>query len=250
MRCLVVVLTLAFAALGCQGQPVALLEDPDAILAAAATSTAAATSVRADLTVEGRLALDMFGAGAAPIDLRDTTLQADLDLRTGLGRIAFSSPGLLGMTGEAILANDGTYVRTSMSGAKYLFLPGETVPEDPLKGVGDLLARTDLDPLKGDDVPCAGGTCYTLTIQLTPDELAALGGAPLPTDLPVPMPDLSAASVDLTLHIEQATTRLSDASIKAALGELGEVTIVSTFTHWNEPFTISVPPADQVEGAG
>jgi uncharacterized lipoprotein YbaY len=54
----------------CQGSSVKLLSDPNEILAAAATSTAAATSVHVDLTADGKVALDPLGTGSAtPIDL-------------------------------------------------------------------------------------------------------------------------------------------------------------------------------------
>ena len=117
----------------------------------------------------------------------------------------------------------------------------------------DLLARTDLQPTKGADVPCAGGTCYTVTLHLDAEDLGALtGGAALPSTLPIPLPipDLAGAGVDLTLQIEQATTRLSGATATLDLGDTGDLTIEGTFTKWNEPVQIAAPPADQVETAG
>jgi hypothetical protein len=56
--------------------------------------------------------------------------------------------------------------------------------------------------------------------------------------------------VDLTLHIDQATTRVSDATAVVDLGDLGKLTVQGTFTKWNEPVQIAPPPADQVESAG
>jgi hypothetical protein len=247
------VAALALAVVGCQGQPVALLDDPDEILAAAATTTAAATSVRVDLGVEGTIAFDPMGTGVgAPVDLRDTKVTADLDLTTGNGRVAFSSPGLLGITGEAIITTDAMYVMTSMTGPKYQVSPIDDAAtrENPLKGLTDFLARADLDPMKGDDVPCAGGTCYTLTVQLTAAQLAALAGGALPSDLGLPVPDVANATVDLVIHIEQSTRRVSDIAAKAALGDVGDLTVQGTFTHWNESFQIRVPSPEMVEGTG
>ena len=56
----------ASVALGaCQAGPAApTLTDPDAILAAAVTTTAAAKSVRIDATADGTVSLDLLGAGA------------------------------------------------------------------------------------------------------------------------------------------------------------------------------------------
>jgi len=246
-----VALPLALAVAACQGQPVVLLDDPDLILAAALASTTAATSVHLDLTAEGTVALDPLGTGAgAPIDLRDTTAAADLDLRTGRSRTTFSSPGLLGIAGEAIVVEDAMYIKTTFTGPLYTSTVLPQPPENPLRGLTDLLGRTDLDPVKGADAPCAGGSCYALTIRLTPDKLAGLGGAELPTDLPIPLPDVSDAAIDLTLHVEQSTTRLAGITAAVDLGDLGDVALQATFTRWNESVSIVAPPGDQVGGTG
>ena len=237
----------------CQGQPVNLLTDPNQILAAAATNAASATSAHVDLTAGGTVSLDPLGTGAGtPIDLSGTTLNADLDLRNAKTRATFSAPNLLGLAGEVIVA-DAVYLKSTLTGPKYRSTPLTGTSEPPLKGLTDLLARTDLQPTKGADAPCAGGTCYTLTMQIDPSDLGALGGvaAALPSALPIPLPapDVSDAKVDLTLHIDQATTRLSDAIAAVDLGETGKLTLQGTFTRWNEPVNISAPPADQVEPA-
>ena len=235
----------------CQGQPVKLLTDPNEILAAAATTAASATSVHVDVAIDGTVAIDPLGTGsAAPIDLRDTTLNADLDLQNGKTKATFTAPALIGLAGEVIVA-DAVYVKSTLTGPKYRSTPIEGTPQSPLKGLTDLLARADLAPTKGADAPCPGGTCYTLHVTLDAAELGALlGGVTLPTDLPVPMPDVSVSTIDLTLHIEQTTTRLADATATIDLGDTGNVTLQATFTKWNESVQIGPPPADQVEPAG
>ena len=243
-------LVLAIAA--CQGQPVTLLDDPNAILAAAATTTSAATSVHVDLTADGTVTIDPLGTGVgAPIELSGTTAAADLDLQGGEARATFSAPGVLGLAGEAIVADGTAYIKTTLTGPKFRATPVGQSSEQPLSGLADLLARTDLDPVKGADVPCAGGTCYTVDVQLTAAELGGLvgGSLQLPANLPIPIPDLSDATVDLTLQVEQATTRLSGITAELHLGELGDPTLQATFSKWNEPVTINPPPADQVEPA-
>ena len=231
----------------CQGQPVDLLTDPNEILAAAATTAASATSAHVDVAVEGTVAIDPLGTGsAAPIDLRDTTLNADLDLQNGKTKATFAVPALIGLAGEVIVA-DAVYLKTTVTGPKYRKTPIEGTSQSPLKGLTDLLARADLAPTKGADAPCPGGTCYTLSIKLDGAELGALlGGVSLPTDLPLPIPDIAVSTVDLTLHIEQRTTRLADATAIIDLGDTGELTLQATFTKWNEGVQIAAPPADQV----
>jgi hypothetical protein len=72
----------------------------------------------------------------------------------------------------------------------------------------------------------------------------------LPANLPIQVPDLANAGIDLTLHVDQATTRLSDVHAVVHLGAVGEPSVDLTFTKWNEPPSIAAPPADQVEPAG
>lgn len=231
----------------CQGQPVNLLTDPNEILAAAATTAASATSVHVDVAVDGTVAIDPLGTGsAAPFDLRDTTLNADLDLQDGKTKANFAAPALIGLAGEVIVA-DAVYLKSTLTGPKYRKTPVEGTTQSPLKGLTDLLARADLAPTKGADAPCPGGTCYTLAIKLDAPELGALlGGVSLPSDLPLPIPDIAVSTVDLTLHIEQRTTRLADATATIDLGDTGKLTLQATFTKWNDGVQIAPPPADQV----
>ena len=233
----------------CQGQPVELLTDPNEILAAAATTAASGTSVHADVAVDGTVAFDPLGTGSgAPIDLRDTTLNADLDLQNGKTKATFAAPALIGLAGEVIVA-DAVYLKTTLTGPKYRKTAIDGTPQSPLKGLTDLLARADLAPTKGADAPCPGGTCYTLQVNLDAAEMGALlGGIALPSDLPMPIPDIAVSTVDLTLHIEQRTTRLADATATIDLGDTGKVTLQATFTKWNESVQIAPPPADQVDG--
>jgi hypothetical protein len=255
MRRLLTALLVSSAILAaCQGPQVKLLDDPKAIVAAAVSATTAATSVHADLKASGKVSLDVLGSGSGvPVDLKDTTASADIDLKNVELRATFAVPGVLGVAGEVIVADGAMYLKTTLTGPKYkkTTLPAQT--ELPLSGLTDLLSRPELQPTKGADAPCAGGTCYTLTMNLTADELQGLigeGTPAAPGNLPIPMPDLSSATVDLTLHIEQTTNHISDLTAVVNLGEAGSVTLDATFTRWNEPVTISAPPPDQVETAG
>lgn len=257
---IVVALVATLVVAACQSQPAQLLTDPKAILGAAAATAATATSVRVDLRATGAIAIDPLGTGAGvPVKLDGTTATADIDIAGRDTRATFSVPGLLGIAGE-IIAIDGTsYLKSTLTGPQYqvtdVIDPGATGSEPPegmLDGLVDLLSRPGLDPVKGDDAPCAGGTCYTITIALTADELAALGAGDLqlPTDLPIPLPDLAGATVDLTIRVEQTTTRLSGLTADLGLGDIGEVSTELTFSKWGEPVSIAAPPPDQIAPAG
>jgi hypothetical protein len=251
--------------LACQSQPVKLLTDPKEILATAALTTASAKSVHVDLTVDGPIRIDLLGTTSGALDLKGTTAALDVDLAGNKLHATFASPQLMSLVGELIALDGTAYLKSSFTGPKYLSQPvaspaaASPVPSaNPLAGISELLARSDLKPVKGDDVPCAGGTCYTVTLHLTAAELAALGGSgttgggPLPSipALPgLPTAGLEDASADLVILVEQASTRLSGIDAKLDLGDTGTPHIVATFTKWNEPVTVTAPPSDQVQPA-
>jgi hypothetical protein len=245
------------------------MTDPSAILQAAVSNTATATSVHLDATLDGSLSLDVLGTGVAtPMQLKGTTANADIDFANKAGRATFSAPGLLGIAGEAIVVDGTAYLKSTLTGAQYQQIPlGGAVAQMPspdpsamasmLAGLDEALAQPGVDPAKGADVECGTKTCYTVTIELTADELAALqgesGGAlPLPSALPIPIPlpsDLSDATVDLTFRVEQDTNNLAGIDAAIGLGEAGQLTSTITFSKWNEPVTVTAPPADQVKPA-
>ena len=225
----IVVVALVVAA--CQTGPTApALTDPRAILAAAVTTAGAASSVRIDATADGTVALDLGFGAPSDVDLSGTTVSADLDLEAGDARATFSAPNLLGITGELIAVDGTSYVKTSLTGPKYLVQPIDSAAPTPSGGTSatfiqdltDFLANPALDPVKGEDVACGNTTCYRVDISLTPDELAALGVGDLETPtglpIPVPIPDLSAATVDLSVLVAKDTTRLTGIEASVDLG--------------------------------
>ena len=243
------------------------LSDPVAIVEAAATQAASSQSVHVDVTADGTLQLDITGTGAgAPIQLTDSTASLDLDLAAGTAKATFALPGILGLRGELIAVDGSTYIKTSLTGPLYqkstaadAGVPDPSGSPDPssvlamLTEVRTALARPGVDPVKGADVACGSGTCYTVMIQLTPAELSALGvdpGAlPLPGDLPIPVPDIGDQTIDLTIRVDKTTTRLAGLTANVAGGAAGDLNAELTFSKWDEALTISAPPADQVAGS-
>ena len=257
----VVALSLALGA--CQSAPPPPeLTDPRAILAAAVTTTTAAKTVRIDATADGTVALDLLGIGtASTLELTGTTASADLDLEAGDARATFSAPNLLGLSGEVIAFDGTTYLKSTLTGRLYQVQPGVDVPTPSgetratvLKGITDILANPTIDPLKKDDEPCGSATCYRVDITLTPADLAVLGvgDIALPSGLPIPiqLPDVTSATVDLRVLVAKDTTRL--ASLKAAidLGGAGTPVVELTFSKWDEPVSITAPPPDQLTPSG
>lgn len=252
----------------CGTPPAPELTDPVAILEAAATQATTAQTVHVDVTAEGQLALDLTGAGSgAPIDLADTTASVDLDIAEGAAKATFAIPGLLGLRGELIAVDGAAYVKTSLTGPLYtqtavgdVDTPPDASTPDPsaiaqmVTQLREVLTRPGVDPVKGEDVPCGTATCYTVTIQLTPAELAALGAdmgdLPVPTGLPIPIPDLADQTIDLTLRVAKDTTRLAGLTLAIGGGATGDLTAELTFSKWDEDLTITAPPADQIQPGG
>lgn len=267
---LALALPLAGILAACGGTPPAPdLTDPVSIVEAAVREFAEAEAVHIDIAADGELALDPTGTGGgAPIQLTDTTAAIDLDLRDGDAKATFAAPGLLGLRGELIAVDGEAFIKTTLTGAQYQRMPldeaGEALPDgatpDPsaiaemLREVRDALEQPGVDPVLGQEVTCGSGSCYVVTMQLTPDELAALGAdsgeLPVPSGLPVPMPDLGDQTIDVALLVDKATTRLASMTLGVAGGEAGDITAELTFSSWDEDPGITAPPADQVAPAG
>ena len=200
-------LTLLLAA--CGGPAASPLTDPTAILQAAATQMSTAKTVHVDITADGQLGLDLMGTGAGQaLPLSGTTASIDADLADQDLQLTFALPGLLGLRGDVIVVDDTAYAKTSLTGELYQSMPLDSagVPStgaspDPsavaeaMSGLAEALAQPGVDPTKGEDVQCGSKTCYTVDIELTAEELAALeqaggGEVPLPSGLPIPLPSL------------------------------------------------------------
>lgn len=257
---LVVVTLATLAVVACNATPApSLLSDPTAILTAAATNASTAAGVHVDVAASGKLPIDLTGAGArAGIDLTGTTASVDVDLAGSDLHATFAAPGLLGVRGEVIVVDGSTYLKTTLTGPLYQRQGTTTTVPTPsadpaamLKGLQDLLAQPGIDPVKGADVACGNATCYTVEVELTPAELAALtaGGGALPSGLPIPIPSLDQATVDLTFKVDQATTRLAGLTAIVGFNAENAATVEATFSKWNEAVTVSPPPPDQIAPA-
>jgi hypothetical protein len=247
---------------GACGPSLPALSDPAEIITAGLASTEAARTVHLEVVVEGELTIALPGSTGpgTTIKLGGTSASADVDMAGGKAHATFAAPGLLILSGEAIQIGTTSYVRTSLGGPKFEVIEAtDALPVDPtgasgiFDNLGDLLLADGVVPTKGEDVDCGGKTCYTVTIALTGDELAALGGgvgAPIPGELPIDLPiDLDALSVALTVRVEQDTHRLAGVGAVVSLGDMGSLTMDVTASNWDQPMNISPPPADQVKSA-
>ena len=251
-----VALIAAFAVLvsACGGStPGPTLTDPTAIITAALTSTKGAKSVRIDGTMDGKatIALPFAGRAAAPVDLTGATVSADLDMTAGSLRATFAAPGLLDVAGELIEVDRKGYLKTTLTGVQYRPIDvGRTLPLDPtgtsgfVAAIGDLLLAPGVDPVKGSDVTCGPGTCYSVSADLSASKLGAILG-PTADNLPI---DLAGAGVSITMWVEQSLPyHLAGIAITVTMADRSKLKLDLTFSKWDVPVSIGAPPADQVK---
>jgi hypothetical protein len=247
-------LTIVAAVASACGPSAPALTDPTEIVTAALTSTEAAKSVHMDVAVDGTATIALPGAGTsgAPIKLDGTTAAVDLDLANGAAKATFTAPALFNVTGEVIVVDGKAYLKTTLQGPQYQVVDlGQALAVDPtdtssmVDALGDFMLKPGVDPVKGDDVACGSAQCYTVTADLTAEELAALGGTAAPTGLPV---DLAGASLAVTVRVEKDLPHhLAGLNVAVTAGDGNVLTLDAIMSRWDEPVTITAPPADQVK---
>lgn len=230
------------------------LTDPVDILVQSVQTLNDVKSFRADVAVSGTVNVDAMGTGQAQaFSLDNTTAQLDVDVENTNAKATFSAPSLLGASGELIQIGNTSYVKTSFTGP--LYQKSESTEASAVEGATDMsdediaklreqLSKPEFAPTKGDDVACGDKQCYQVSIELTSDELQSISDE-LPTE-EVPT-DMSNANVNVTFQIEKDTLRPAGIDIVADMAEEGKLTVNVDFSNWDEPVSISAPPADQVQ---
>ena len=229
-----------------------ILTDPTEIITAALTSSEAATSVHLDASVDGVVPVTLPGGSASTeVTLNGTTANVDADLDDGEVRATFAVPGVMGLAGELIVADGTTYLRTTLTGSKFkVIADGASLPIDPtdtsglIDTLGDFLLQPGVDPVKGEDVACGGTQCYTVLVDLTAEELAAILGDSAGA-LPV---DIDGASLQMTVRVEQTLpNHLAGLSIVVGLPDGETLNAELTFSKWDQPVEITAPTADEID---
>jgi hypothetical protein len=240
----------------CGGQSAPALTDPTEILTKSIETMQEAKSVRVDVTLSGTITADPTGTGGlgSTFPLDGTTASADIDIAGGNARATFSVPAFLGLAGELIAVGGDAFVKTTLTGPLYQRMSsadGE-LPIDPsdvdgldLEELRTLLAKPELSPTKGDDVACGSKDCYTVVIDLSSAEIAALGGGDV-GDLDLPI-DVGNVGLNMVFQVEKDTLRLAGVAMVVAMGADGSLRLDVTLSRWDEAVSISPPPADQVQ---
>jgi hypothetical protein len=244
--------TIAFLAAACGTTPTGpALTDPREIVTAALKSTEDAKSVHLAATVDGEatVALPIGGGTGTSLDLTGTTASADIDFVKPAARATFALKAGLTVNGEVIAVDGKTYLKSTLTGPLYeesaagasLFDP--SIVGNLIDNLGDLLLQPGLDLVKGDDIACGSKQCYTVSAELTADDL----GATAMTGLPV---NLAGATVKITARVEKDLPyHLAGVTAVLSQPDGAKLTLDVTASKWDEPVTISAPPADQVKPA-
>ena len=228
------------------------LTDPTAIVTAALKATEAAKTVHVDLAVDGTASINLGlgGSTGTPIDVSGTTASADIDIARPAAKATFAVKAGVQVSGELIAVDGTTYLKTSLTGPLYVASPAGAQPVDPsqingvIDNLGDLLLKEGITLVKGDDVACGSKQCYTVSADLTAEQLGTSGlgsGAGLPIDL-------SGATLKLTVRVEKDLPyHLAGVTAVLSMTDGSKLTLDLTASKWDEPVTISAPPADQVK---
>ena len=250
---LVLAATVAILVAACNGGSSAPpLTDPAEIVTAALRSTEAAKSVHVEIAVDGKAAVALPGGSGTgvPVNLTGTTASADIDIANAAAKVTFKVPALFGLAGELIVVDGKTYLKTTVTGPLYTESAAGTAPLDPsnAKGMtdnlGDLLLKQGVVLVKGDDVACGTKQCYVVTADLTAEQLGSAGTGAA-SGLPV---DLTGASLKVTMRVEKDLPHhLAGVTAVLSMPSGSSVTAELAASKWDEPVSISAPPADQVK---
>jgi len=230
------------------------LADAPAVITAAMTSSQAAKSVHAQITVDGQAAVALpIGGATGSVDLTGTTASVDIDKANSAAHATFSVPGFLNLSGELIAVGGQAYLKTTLTGAQYRKVGSSTLPVDPsntngmLKSLGEFLLKPGVDPVKGQDVTCGSKQCYTVNVDLSAAQLTPLIGTAA-DGLPI---NLAGASLQMTLRVEKdLPNHLGGLHAKITMADGNVVNADATFSKWDEPVTVTAPPSEQIAPGG
>ena len=234
------------------------LTDPAEILTRGAEATSEADSFHVALAVTGGVTDPETGM-EMPLD--GVTVEGDVDLANEAAHITFAVPFLLGLGGEAIVLGQDTYVKTSLSGEKWIYTPASNKdepsaePTDPAAisdRITEFLATDGVSIEKLADEPCGEDTCYHVRLNISAEALAAHPDA---------MPDMGeygnlfpvdsfVGPVVVDLLFDHNGLWLRQVSTAAGDPESGDVGLTVTLGQYNESFDISAPPPDEVTEEG
>jgi hypothetical protein len=228
------------------GSQVPALTDAKEIISQGLQATSEAKSLHLDVTVTGDVTIPESGGS---FNLDGTTAGGDFDIANDRIRLTFEVPAIFGLTGEALQIGTDSYVRTSLTGPKYVksTVEDSSVPVDPDKAfaeVENFLNKEGVVSEKLDDVTCGDGTCYVVRLTI-PSSLLAEAGTSSDFD-----PSVIGESLVVNLQFDREDLRIRQAATDISAGEMGTLGLVVTFSKYDEAVEVSPPPSDEVTTEG
>ena len=233
------------------------LTDPAEIVTRGAQATVDAESFHVAVTLDGAVTDPETGA-SVPLD--GVTFEGDVDATGKSAHVSFAVPFLLGLNGEAIVLGEDVYVKSSLSGEKWVHTPATTedgpgpeptgppTAEEIADRVAEFLATEGVSAVKLADEECGDDTCYHVRITISAEAFAAhREDIPDMGEYGSLLPEGAFAGpmvVDLLfdrtgLWLRQLSTSFADEGTE-------EVSVTVTLSEYNASFEISPPPSDQI----
>ena len=239
---------LLLAACGQSAPPTPAL-DANQIITKGLEATTALKSFHLDVALDGQLTLPQLGG----VRLSDSTLGGDFDLAKKQAHVTFSLPKLFGLAGEVIATESATYIKTTLTGAKWQKqdnTAGGSIPEvqDPTKALAELgtfLKQDGVEAKKLADAKCGAANCYqvelTIPSALLDDAAGAAGTS---------ASDVIGEALVLNLQFDREKLYLTTVSTSIDSAQAGTFSATLSLSGFDQPVTISEPAAGDVDTSG
>jgi hypothetical protein len=244
------------------------ISDPQVLIGQSLGQAPTVTSFHFKVDLSGKVntsALSSASGGiglGGTLDLAGTSVEGDVDVKNQAAHVKLSAPGLLGLTGEAIVVNGDAYYKISLQGDKFTKVSLSSlmgglpisVPSALPSGSGDL---TDQVAQLRQQLQAAG-----VTATMMPDD--TIGGKPAyHVKVNLPLDKINAAlassgsdstanmkldSIGLDYWAYKDTLLPAKVEIQGSAASAGNLDVVVTITDYNKPVTITAPDPSQIQG--
>jgi hypothetical protein len=252
-RCLLPILAVALMLAACgtpSPSPTPAL-DARQVVTMGMQATAGLKSFHLSATATGTLQIPQLGGSG--LNLKGTTAEGDVDLAGRRVALHFAVPPLLNVEGDLLVVDDVAFIRTSLTGAKWMKQAasasgaGSPVP-DPGSLVDDVAAFLDkegVEARKLNDAACGDSTCYQVELTVPSallDDAASAAGATASGLLTEPL--------IVNLEFDRQTLYLTSASASIESAASGAFTLDLALSNFDATTSITPPPSDQVDESG
>jgi len=237
------------------------LTDPAEILTRGAQATREAESFHASVTFDGAVTDPDTGTS---VPLNGVTFDGDVDATGKAAHITFAVPFLLGLSGEAIVIGEDVYVKSSLSGEKWIHMPASSelgpspgptatlAPEEIADKIAEFLATEGVSAEKLADDECGDEACYHVRITISAEAFAAhRDDMPEMGEYGSLLPEGAfAGPMVVDLLFDRSDLWLRQMSTSFAAEGTEEVSVTVTLSDYNASFEISPPPSDEITDEG